>query len=237
MNKQNQKYDIVRPEPESLLQSTRSFGYSVETAIADLIDNSITANATKIKISFGIDRYSSFVRIEDNGKGMNEKELLNAMKVGSFNPLDDRHENDLGRFGLGLKTASFSQCRRLTVKTRNKSGKGFIRCWDLDIVKEKKDWVLLRNCVDKVSEKNLGEFSEGGSGTIVLWEKLDRLMESRELKSDKEHFYRKFDNVRKHLGLTFHRLLRMEKLQFLFLMMNWKLSIHLIFPMNILQQN
>ncbi|MCJ8154121.1 ATP-binding protein [Chryseobacterium sp. SSA4.19] len=207
MNKQNQKYDIVRPEPESLLQSTRSFGYSVETAIADLIDNSITANATKIKISFGIDRYSSFVRIEDNGKGMNEKELLNAMKVGSFNPLDDRHENDLGRFGLGLKTASFSQCRRLTVKTRNKSGKGFIRCWDLDIVKEKKDWVLLRNCVDKVSEKNLGEFSEGGSGTIVLWEKLDRLMESRELKLDKEHFYRKFDNVRKHLGLTFHRFI------------------------------
>lgn len=207
MSKQNQKYDIVRPEPESLLQSARSFGYSVETAIADLIDNSITANATKIKITFGIDRYSSFVRIEDNGKGMNEKELLNAMKIGSFNPLDGRHENDLGRFGLGLKTASFSQCRRLTVKTRNKSGKEFIRCWDLDIVKEKKDWVLLRSCADKVSEKNLGEFSERGSGTIVLWEKLDRLVESGELKSDKEHFYRKFDNVRKHLGLTFHRFI------------------------------
>lgn len=207
MARQKQQYDVVRPEPESLLQSARSFGYSVETAIADLVDNSITAEATKIIISYGIDKYSSFVRIEDNGKGMSEKELINAMKVGSFNPLDKRNENDLGRFGLGLKTASFSQCRRLTVKTRNKSGKEFIRCWDLDTVAEKKDWVLLRNSADKRSEKNLGGFAEKGPGTIVLWEKLDRLVESGELKSDKEHFYRKFGNVRKHLGLIFHRFI------------------------------
>lgn len=207
MPNKKSKYDIVRPEPESLLQSARSFGYSVETAIADLIDNSITAKSSEIKITYGIDRYSSFVRVEDNGKGMNEKELLNAMKVGSFNPLDARHESDLGRFGLGLKTASFSQCRRLTVKTRNKSGKEFIRCWDLDIVAKEKDWVLLRSTADKNSEKNLQDFSFDGSGTIILWEKLDRLVESGELKSDKEHFYRKFDNVRKHLGITFHRFI------------------------------
>ena len=207
MSKQNPKYDIVRPKPESFLQSARAFGYSVETAIADLIDNSITAKASEIKITYGIDRYSSFVRVEDNGKGMNEKELLNAMKVGSFNPLDNRHENDLGRFGLGLKTASFSQCRRLTVKTRNKSGKEFIRCWDLDIVAKEKDWVLLRSTADKNSEKNLADFSSDNSGTIILWEKLDRLVESGEVKSDKEHFYRKFDNVRKHLGITFHRFI------------------------------
>jgi Histidine kinase-, DNA gyrase B-, and HSP90-like ATPase len=207
MAKQNPKYDIVRPEPESLLQSARSFGYTVETAIADLIDNSITANASEIKITYGIDSYSSFVRVEDNGKGMNEKELLNAMRVGSFNPLHARHENDLGRFGLGLKTASFSQCRRLTVKTRNKSGKEFIRCWDLDVVAKEEDWVLLRDSADKKSEKNLSGFSSDGAGTIVLWEKLDRLVELGETKSDKEHFYRKFDNVRKHLGITFHRFI------------------------------
>lgn len=207
MPKQIQQFDIVRPEPESLLQSARAFGYTVETAIADLIDNSITAKASEIKITYGIDRYSSFVRVEDNGIGMNEKELLNAMKVGSFNPLNERHENDLGRFGLGLKTASFSQCRRLTVKTRNKSRKEFIKCWDLDFVATKKDWVLLRNCADKNSEKNLAGFSSDSSGTIILWEKLDRLVESSELKSEKEHFYRKFDNVRKHLGITFHRFI------------------------------
>ncbi|MES2592194.1 MAG: ATP-binding protein [Bacteroidota bacterium] len=207
MAKQKPKYDIVRPEPESLLQSARSFGYSVDTAIADLIDNSITAKATEIRISYGIDLHSSFVRVEDNGKGMSEKELINSMKIGSFNPLNTRHENDLGRFGLGLKTASFSQCRRLTVKTRNKSGKEFIRCWDLDFVAEKKDWVLLHGCVNKVSEKNVSDFSFNSSGTIILWEKLDRLVESGELASNKEHFYRKFDNVRKHLGITFHRFI------------------------------
>lgn len=202
-----QLYDIVRPDPASLLQSARSFGYSVDTAIADLIDNSITAKASQIKITYGIDRYASFVRVEDNGKGMNETELLNAMKIGSFNPLNKREKDDLGRFGLGLKTASFSQCRRLTVKTRNKSGKEFIRCWDLDIVADKEDWVLLRTCTDKNSEKNLAEFSIKGSGTIILWEKLDRLVEEGEVQSDKEHFYRKFSNVRKHLGLIFHRFI------------------------------
>ena len=122
MAKTQSLYDIVRPEPESLLQSARSFGYTIETALADLIDNSITAGASRINITFGIEHYNSFVRIEDDGKGMNEKELLNALKMGSINPLNIRKETDLGRFGLGLKTASFSQCRRLTVKTRNSSG-------------------------------------------------------------------------------------------------------------------
>ena len=212
------KYDILVPEPDSLLQSARSFGYSVETAIADLLDNSITAKASMIKITYGIDdRFSSFVRVEDNGRGMNENELINAMKIGSFNPLDTRHKNDLGRFGLGLKTASFSQCRRLTVKTRNKSGKEFIRCWDLDVVAQEKNWVLLRECTDKNSENNLGSFSSDSSGTIILWEKLDRLVESGELKSDKEHFFRKFDNVRKHLGITFHRFIEENKVSIMVL--------------------
>jgi hypothetical protein len=207
MSQIKRSYDIVRPEPENFLQSARSVGYTVETAIADLIDNSITAKASRIHITYGIDQYCSFVRIEDNGSGMTEKELINAMKIGSFNPLHERKENDLGRFGLGLKTSSFSQCRRLTVKTKSKSGKVFIRCWDLDIVANKKDWILLRECADKRSEKNLSDFSIEGPGTIILWEKLDRLVESGELKSDKGHFYRKFENVRKHLGITFHRFI------------------------------
>ena len=207
MSLNKDKYDIVRPDAESFLQSARSYGYSIDTAIADIIDNSITASATEIKIIFGVDQYSSFVRIEDNGVGMNEAQLKNAMKIGSFNPLDNRLENDLGRFGLGLKTASFSQCRRLTVKTKDKKGSEYIRCWDLDVVANEKDWVLLRECADKNSEKNLAKISNKISGTIILWEKLDRLDESVELKSKKEHFYRKFDNVKKHLGLTFHRFI------------------------------
>jgi hypothetical protein len=207
MPSQEPQYDIIRPEPESFLQSARSFGYNVETAIADLIDNSITAQASVVKITYDIDDYTSYVRIEDNGRGMDEKGLVCAMKIGSFNPIDSRDENDLGRFGLGLKTASFSQCRRFTVKTRTNNSTEFVRCWDLDFIADKKDWVLLRDCIDEKSKKNMSNFSFDKSSTIVLWEKLDRLVEVGESKFDREHFYRKFDNVRKHLGLIFHRFI------------------------------
>ncbi|ARS36056.1 ATP-binding protein [Pontibacter actiniarum] len=200
-------YDILRPEPNSLLQSARSFGYNIETAIADLIDNSLTAGASKIAISYAIDQFTSYVRIEDNGKGMSEKELLNGLRLGSSSPLIQRGETDLGRFGLGLKTASFSQCRRLTVRTRDRFGIQSVRCWDLDIVQKEKDWVLLRQCADQNSVQNLGSLPGEGTGTIVLWEKLDRLTEAGEFKAVKEHFYRKFENVRKHLGLIFHRFI------------------------------
>ncbi len=207
------QYDIVRPEPESFLQSARSFGYSIETAIADIIDNSITACASIVKITYDIDEYTSFVRIEDNGIGMNEDRLISAMKIGSFNPMDLREENDLGRFGLGLKTASFSQCRRLTVKTRINNSAECIRCWDLDFIAVKKDWVLLKDCIDEKSKKNMSTFSFERSSTIVLWEKLDRLVEGDDSKFAKEHFYRKFDNVRKHLGLIFHRFIEDDSIQ------------------------
>ncbi|MBL7848215.1 MAG: ATP-binding protein [Cyclobacteriaceae bacterium] len=205
MAKGGKSFDIVRPQAEHFLQSVRSFGYTVETAIADLIDNSITAEASCVNITYGISHFSSYVRIEDDGKGMNQQALINAMKIGSFNPLDPRRENDLGRFGLGLKTASFSQCRRLTVKSRSKSGNTVVRCWDLDLVARKKDWILLHDSFDSNSEEILGNISSNGSGTVILWEKLDRLLEVGEKAADKEHFYRKFDNVRKHLGLVFHR--------------------------------
>lgn len=205
MNDLNQ-YDIVRPEAESLLQSARSFGYTIETALSDLIDNSITANASEINIKYGTDLYNSFVRIEDNGNGMAEKKLVNALRMGCFNPIAARNENDLGRFGLGLKTASFSQCRRLTVISKESGGRAFVRCMDLDLVANKKDWILLRDFADEQSRRNGGDFRYV-SGTVVLLEKLDRLMENSDGKTDKEHLYRKFENVRKHLSLIFHRFL------------------------------
>ena len=119
-----------------LIQSLRAFGYDITyTAIADLIDNSITANASEIHIQFtwGNDN-KPWITISDNGNGMTEDELFEAMKPGSKSPLDIRNDNDLGRFGLGLKTASFSQCRRLTVITKTTKTSIALRCWDLDFV-------------------------------------------------------------------------------------------------------
>jgi len=200
------EYDIIRPEAESLIQSARSFGYTIETALSDLVDNSITAAASEINITFGTDHYNSFVRIEDNGNGMDEETLVNALRMGSFSPTMVRNEKDLGRFGLGLKTASFSQCRRLTVITRQAGGNTFVRCMDLDCVASKKDWILFRDFVDDSSSQNGGDL-RCASGTIVLLEKLDRLMENSDGKTDKEHLYRKFENVRKHLSLIFNRFI------------------------------
>lgn len=213
MKDKDAKYDIVRPEAEFQFQAARSYGYSIETSIADLIDNSISAKATKINISFGVDRYASFVRIEDNGTGMNEKQLRDAMRLGSLNPLTERSDDDLGRFGLGLKTASFAQCRRFTVKTKKARLREYVRCWDLDFVSKKKDWVLLKDCIDQHSRTNMGELTLGNNGTIVLWEKMDRLMESEEHNLDKENFYRKFENVKRHLGLIFHRYIERGNLE------------------------
>ncbi len=198
-------YDIVRPDPEKEIHSLRSFGYTIETAIADLIDNSIAAKSNHISIVYEIDTYGSFLRIEDNGKGMSEIELVNAMKMGSFDPLDKRSDSDLGRFGLGLKTASFSQCKRLSVLSNNGQEISF-RAWDIDKIHEYKEWVLYKDCLDANSKKKLGKI-ESSSGTVILWEKMDRLIETKKEIIDKENMYRKFQMVKTYISLVFHRFL------------------------------
>ena len=121
--------------------SMRSIGYSFNNAIADIIDNSITAEADLIKIQCLWNGEEPTIEIEDNGKGMDENELIEAMRPGTKSPLSTRSDDDLGRFGLGLKTASFSQCKKLIVKTYQGN-----LCnqatWDLDIVQKENKWVL-----------------------------------------------------------------------------------------------
>ena len=111
-----------------------AFGYDLKRAVADLIDNSISAGAKNIWVIENWGGLKSYIGILDDGSGMSEKTLFEAMRLGSKNPLEDRDENDLGRFGLGLKTASFSQCRLLTVRSKTKKGEISTRCWDLDYI-------------------------------------------------------------------------------------------------------
>ena len=106
------------PSAALLIESIRDIGYTIETAIADLVDNSISAGANNIKILLiNNDNNQPFLSVEDDGEGMTENELLSAMRLGSKDPNIVRRKDDLGRFGLGLKTASFSQCRKLTVES------------------------------------------------------------------------------------------------------------------------
>ncbi len=111
--------DEIIPDPESLLESIRSVGYSLKEAISDLIDNSISANATNIKIIVNLEEVGEFHLI-DNGEGMNHQKLISSFRLGSTNPKKTRDEYDLGRFGMGMKTASLSQCRSLTVTSKQK---------------------------------------------------------------------------------------------------------------------
>ena len=110
--------EILDPRPSAFVFSLRSVGYSLETAVADIIDNSIAAGSSNIHIFFSNEQEAKLVLIDD-GKGMNATELKEAMRLGSKSPIEQREQTDLGRFGLGMKTASFSICKRLTVVSSN----------------------------------------------------------------------------------------------------------------------
>jgi hypothetical protein len=173
MNPVNSRH--APPKAAAMLEALRGLGYTTATALADIIDNSVAAHADKVDILFSWAGLSSTIAVIDNGAGMDERELDLAMRLGQKNPLEERSAQDLGRFGLGLKTASFSQCRRLTVASRKK---GEIRClrWDLDVLAASADdgWHLLEGAAPG-SEPHLAALDDS-QGTLVLWERLDKIV-------------------------------------------------------------
>ncbi|MEK6199312.1 MAG: ATP-binding protein [Psychrobacter sp.] len=191
------------PNAAALMQSLRDIGYELDTALADLIDNSITASASNIDIIFET-RPETKVAIVDNGDGMTRDELEKAMTIGSKNPLIERSGKDLGRFGLGLKTASFSQCKRLTVVTKQFENIWGM-CWDLDQVTKTNQWSLIQ-----LRQEDIGLVYKvdhlGETGTLVLWEDCDRLNDDSKVGNEK-YLFEKFEETERHLSLVFHRFL------------------------------
>ena len=195
------------PYAPALMESTRAIGYSFETAIADILDNSITAGATKIDIAF-FPIEKPYISILDNGVGMDREELITAMRYGSENPLNTRSLDDLGRFGMGLKTASMSQCRKLTVISK-KNGAITVACWDLDHVARTGEWSLQILNYEKIENlTHVKELNKLSSGTVVFWENLDR-MKIGELNFDRS-MGKYIDKARDHLSLVFHRYISGE---------------------------
>lgn len=127
-------FEISPPSAASMLESLRAYGYSLNSAVSDLIDNSITARAKNVWITLKWSGEDSWISIRDDGIGMTEKQLSRAMIAGSQSPLDRREQHDLGRFGLGLKTASLSLARSLTVVSKIENGSLSVRRWDLDYI-------------------------------------------------------------------------------------------------------
>lgn len=188
--------EIVNPNVGNFIDSLREIGYSPEVAIADLIDNSLSADAFSIDI-YAVHSPSPIIALLDDGSGMEEKELIEAMRLASKSPNEERNKNDLGRFGLGLKTASFSQCKKLTVITK-KNGLTCARQWDLEYIASKNKWLLITP--DNISSFPLfDKLEKNESGTLVIWQDIDRIANS--------NFSEMIDKMRKHISLVFHKFL------------------------------
>jgi hypothetical protein len=199
------KHERVAPRAAVLIESMRDIGYSLQTALADIIDNSITAGASSIQLLADTTASAPCFAILDDGEGMSDKQLLEAMRPGTRSPLEERSSKDLGRFGLGLKTASFSQCRRLTVVSRA-NGNAFGARWDLDEVAKSDDWLVevFDDPHDIPWIDQLGE-----RGTLVVWEKLDRLTDRDG--AGRSSLIDHIDQAADHIELVFHRFLSGEK--------------------------
>ena len=201
-------YELATPKPAALIESLRAIGYNLPTAVADIVDNSISAEAKNIDIDFHWAGSNSWIRILDDGRGMSKLELSEAMRPGSQNPLEKRSIEDLGRFGLGLKTASFSQARRLTVASRSRDNGIQVREWDLDYVEDVNEWRLL---INPSADATLWRkpLQSRAAGTAVLWTNLDRITQGDQVIDASAHarFNDAIDHVREYLALIFHRFL------------------------------
>lgn len=198
----------LSPRASVMIEAMRDIGYSFETAVADIIDNSIAAKATEVDVRFGWTADSPWIAIVDNGVGMSHDELIEAMRPGSRNPKLERAKDDLGRFGLGLKTASFSQCRELVVLTRKEDSESCM-CWDLDMVAETDEWSVIELSGTQVQDLPCIS-SMPRVGTLVLWRKIDRLDLTGLGTQGHSALNELMDGVRQHVARIFHRFLAGE---------------------------
>lgn len=204
------KFRENKPTADILMISMRSMGYSFEAAIADIVDNSISAKASKIEIKFPVEPSDSYIAVCDNGIGMNADELFDAMKYGSQLKGSERDTRDLGRFGLGLKAASLSQCRRLTVISKQNEKIASL-CWDLDIIEEKKeeDWPIIEYSSNEIKDIPFSFYLDDlKQGTVVLWEKFDLI--EKESGSVYHELSKYAEITANYLSLIFHRFLNRE---------------------------
>lgn len=196
----------VAPSARRLTRSLRDIGYSFESAIADLVDNSVAAGSTKVQVEIVFEGKSSYIRIVDDGLGMTEASIDEAMRFGTRRAYD---HGELGRYGLGLKTATLSQARRLEVVSLTRTSMALVaRALDLDYIETTDRWDVLDTSSEPESLE-LQELLTKGYGTVVTWRNLDRLLP---VKSPEGGWARRrieglADKLRAHLSMVFHRFL------------------------------
>ena len=213
------KYDSATPFAEYLIKSIAEQGYSLETSLADLIDNSVTAGAKRVEILIDTNNAPFTLFLADDGSGMSEEALKRCMQFPSASLETDRHTNDLGRFGLGMKTASFAQTRKLTVISRaGKDQKYSARTWDVDYLKKKQEWRIIINNEEEItnilasynalSTDFLSEYSDFTANTIVAWQGLYKFEEYLDGEDKSKSLYTQITKTTtEYLSLVFHRFL------------------------------
>lgn len=202
------KDKINVPKASTLMGSLRSMGYTFESAVADVIDNSISAHASIIKILFSTNPLDSIaVGIMDNGDGMTDNELFEAMRYGCMASEIERKQDDLGRFGLGMKAASLSQCRNLTVVSFDTNSNFNAYTWDYVYIQKKQDWIVQELTENEISKlPYINSLIENKKGTLVLWQDFDVISKS----SDGQVYETLIDlrkSLEKTLALIYHRFL------------------------------
>ena len=195
------------PSPKRLIEALRDVGYDFSGAVADIVDNSIAANATRVDIQVHWDGSDSWVRIADNGWGMDGSTISEALRFGSERTY---RQDDLGKFGLGLKTASLSQCRVITVASRTSANRRNIeaRRFDLDHLIRVNRWEI-EDLPSAQRDAELVEPLKDKPGTVVLWTQLDRILSYRIPHGDhaKKALWTMVEALELHLGMVFHRFL------------------------------
>jgi hypothetical protein len=201
--------DANLPDAGRLITALRQIGYSLEQAVADLVDNSINAGATSVLIRFLHDGNAiQAVAVVDDGCGMDEQGIRNAMRFGSREAAD---VGTLGKFGMGLKLASLSHAQTLNVYSTDGAAVGGRR-WTLEGIR--KGWLCERIRADvtrSVLDRKWGPINLLEGGTLVLWEDLDKLPSHR--RGLKYTLGSLETRLRLHLGLCFHRFLESGSLR------------------------
>jgi hypothetical protein len=197
----------VTPSASRLTASLRDIGYDFAPAVADIVDNSVAAGATRVDIEVEFDGPDSVVIITDDGVGMTAGQLDEALRFGSRRTYAP---GELGRYGLGLKTASLSQCRNLTVVSRTglRSRARVVRTLDVDLIQEIDDWVVVDPPIDPLVSVAKAKLLDG-PGTVVMWRNLDRVLPER--RPEGAWARRRIETLAErtavHLGMVFHRFL------------------------------
>jgi hypothetical protein len=203
------RLSTAAPSAARLTFSLRDIGYDFVSAIADLIDNSISAGASDVSVEIEFEGAQSTVYIADNGAGLDGRGITEALRFGTRRLYE---AGDLGRYGLGLKTASLSQARRVTVVSRQADRKRPVwRTLDLDLIAEHDEWVLTENHRDRAITRGQ-EMLGTGNGTVVIWQNLDRVLPASGAEGGwaKRRFEILVDKTKRHLAMVFHRFLTGE---------------------------